>query len=156
MENKYILLRSVTWFVCIYHFLLGVVLNCPVPWIEWTASHLLGATKMPDPSALFLARMLGGYLMAFGLIAGLAAWDPIKNRSNLSVVVILTMFRSLQRVLQADDLEQTLGITPRSNWTMIVVPLAFAAILLYFRYRIYVDMKAGFRTTADASSIKSS
>jgi len=140
MENKYLVLRGVTWFVAVYHVALGVVLNCPVPWIDWTACHLLGATKLPDASALFLARMLGCYLAAFGLAAGLAAWDPVKNRAILSVVVILTVLRSIQRVLQASDLEQTLGIAPRSNWTMVAVPLVFAAILLYFRWRVYRDM----------------
>lgn len=146
MKNKYVWLRGVTWFVCVYHASLGVVLNCPVPWIEWMSSHLLGATKMPDDSVLFLARMLGTYLLAFGLVAGLAAWDPIKNRAFLSVVVILIVVRSLQRMLQASDLEQTLGVSAGANWRMVVVPLFFAAVLLYFRFRIAGDMKAATAT----------
>ena len=109
-EKKYFWLRGVVWFVCLYHAALGVVLNSPVAWIEGGTASLLGATRMPDVSALFLARMLGTYLIAIAIAAGLAAWDPIKNRAILSILAILTALRCLQRVLQASDLEQTLGI----------------------------------------------
>lgn len=141
-EKKYFWLRGVTWFVCIYHVVLGLVMNCPVAWIERAAALMVGATKMPDASALFLARMLGTYLLMFGVAAGLAAWDPIKNRAILSILAILTVLRSLQRVLQASDLEQTLGIAARSNWMTVVATFVFAALLAYFRYRIYFDMRS--------------
>jgi hypothetical protein len=143
MRNEdYFLLRGVTWFVCVYHVVLGIVMNCPVGWIEWTVSLLLGATKMPDASALFLARMLGTYVLMIGIAAGLAAWDPIKNRAMLSVLVILTVLRSVQRLLQASDLEVALGVAAKSNWTMVAVSMGFAATLAYFRYRIYMDMRS--------------
>ncbi len=140
MQNKHAVLRGVVWLVCLYHILLGITLNCPVNCITWVATNALGATKMPDASALFLARMLGSYLIVFGIGMGLAAWDPIKNRALLTVGAILVVLRTLQRVVQVDDLRDAVGISTGGNWTTVIVLLVFAFVLAYFRYCVYQDM----------------
>ena len=88
---------------------------------------------MPDSSALFLARMLGGYMLCFGVGMGLAAWDPVKNRSILSLGAGLVVLRSIQRIVQADTLQETLGLSSQANWTAIVILLVFAVFLVAFR-----------------------
>ena len=141
MQAKYRFLRGVVWVVGAYHIILGVILNCPVSWIVWTSNHILGATRMPDASALFLARMLGVYLVAFGVAMALAAWDPIKNRAILSIGAILVALRTLQRLVQADDLQQGLGISGGTNWVTVIVLVVLAAFLLFFRIQLYRDMQ---------------
>ena len=140
MQKKFLVLRGVVWLVCVYHVLLGVALNSPVSCITWVATHLLGATKMPDASALFLARMLGTYLIVFGIGMGLAAWNPVKNRALLSLGAILVVLRVVQRLVQVGDLQQAIGISTVGNWTTVVVLFAFAAVLAFFRYCVYQQM----------------
>jgi hypothetical protein len=138
--KKHLVLRGVVWLVCLHHLVLGIVLNCPVESIRWTTQALLGATKLPDASALFLARMLGTYMIVLGIGMGLAAWDPVKNRALLSLGAILVALRGLQRLVQADDLQSALGISSGSNWTTVLIILAFGAVLAFFRFRVYQDM----------------
>ncbi len=137
MQRKYLAFRSVVWFVCCYHVLLGIVLHCPPEWIRWVATHCLGASQLPPVSALFLARMLGAYLIFFGIGMGLAAWNPNKNRALLTLGAILVLFRSVQRIAQADTLQETLGLSAATNWTTIIILWLFAVVLLLFRLQLY-------------------
>jgi hypothetical protein len=138
--EQFRILRVVTWVICVYHVFIGVVLNGPVPWIQWVSTTVLGATRLPDPSALFLARMLGTFALVFGLSMGLAAYDPIKNRALLSLGAILVGLRGVQRLFQAGDLESALGISAGKNWTTVLLILFFAAALGLFRYKVYREM----------------
>ncbi len=140
MERKYLVLRGVVWTVCIYHVLLGVALNAPVGLITWVATNVLGATRMPDASALFLARMLGTYLIVFGVAMGVVAFNPIKNRALLTLSAILVVLRAIQRVVQSGDLDQALGISAASNYTTIAILILIAAALAFFRFQIYREM----------------
>jgi hypothetical protein len=139
MQKKYIVLRSVVGLVSLYHVLMGIVLNCPVNVISNIMTHLMGATKMPDASALFPARMLGTYMIVFGIGLGTAAWNPLKNRAMLTVGAILALLRVIQRLLQAQDLNQTLGISSCTNWISILILTLFAATLAFFRITLYRD-----------------
>ncbi len=141
MQNKYVFFRAVVWLVCLYHVTFGVLLNCPSELIDSTAKSLMGATKLPDASALFLARMVGTYMLVFGIGMGVAAWNPVKNRALLTIGVILVVLRALQRVVQANDLTHALGVSSSGNWATIIILLVFAAILGLFRLRILQDQK---------------
>lgn len=142
MQKKYISLKAFVWLICVYHVALGIVLNAPVGLIASTLTHCLGATKLPDASALFSARMLGTYMLVFGIGMGIAAWDPVKNRALLTVGVILVSCRALQRLLQADDLNQALGVSTSANWITITVLMVFAGALAFFRFKLWQDMKS--------------
>ena len=142
MQKKYVCLKAVVWVIGVYHVALGIILNGPADLISSTMSHCLGATKMPDASVWFSARMLGTYMLVFGIGMGIAAWNPIKNRAILTVGVILASCRALQRLVQADDLNQALGVSAAANWTTIAVLMVFAGVLAFFRFKLWQDMKA--------------
>ena len=143
MNKDYRFFRVVVALVCLYHLFLGIVLNSPVDVISWVAINLLGATHLPDATALFPARMLGTYLIVFGLGMGLVAWDPVKNRALLSLGAILVVMRILQRVLQADDLQVALGITSQASWGTVIGLLLIVIVLVVFRLLLLRDMKGG-------------
>ncbi|MFC1643609.1 hypothetical protein ACFL1F_00835 [Chlamydiota bacterium] len=140
MKKRYLVLRAGVWIICVYLVLLGLILNGPVKGITYAATNFLGASKMPDASALFLARMLGAYLVVFGIGMGIAAWNPIKNRALLTLGAILLVLRSIQRLVCLTDLQNTLGISTGHNWMTVVLVLLFAIFLMYFRFRLYHDM----------------
>lgn len=142
MQKKYMSLKAFVWLVCVYHVALGIVLNAPIRLLSSTLTHCLGATKMPDASALFSARMLGTYMFVFGVGMGIAAWNPVKNRALLTVGVILISCRALQRLVQANDLNQALGVSASTNWSTIAVLMVFAGVLAVFRLKLWQDMKS--------------
>jgi hypothetical protein len=80
-------------------------------------------------------------MIAFGIGMGIAAWNPIKNRALLTVGAILVGLRAIQRIIQAADLEQMLGISSGKNLLTIGILFVLAAILIYFRMKLYQDMK---------------
>jgi hypothetical protein len=142
MQRQYTCLKAVVWLVCVYHVTLGIVLNAPVGIISSTLTQCLGATKMPDASSLFAARMLGTYMLVFGIGMGIAAWNPVKNRALLTVGVLLVTGRALQRLYQADDLYQALGVSPAANWATIAVLMGIAGALAFFRFKLWQALKA--------------
>jgi len=139
MKNQFVFFRIVVWAICIYHLTLGILFNCSLETINWALTDILGATKTPDSSTLLLIRMLGGYMIFFGAGMALTAWNPVKNRSFLSLGAGLVVLRSIQRIIQSDDLNQTLGLSSQVNWIAIAILLVFAALLLTFRFALYKD-----------------
>jgi hypothetical protein len=137
MDKKYLGLKVLVGFIGAYHLFLGLVLNMPVEVISWIATNLLGATDLPDASALFPARMLGSYMLVFGIGMALVVWDPVKNRALLSLGAILIVLRCFQRVFQPEDLKLALGITAQASWGTVVALLVVATLLLVFRFRLY-------------------
>ncbi len=141
MAKKFMAFRIIAGVICLYHVALGIVLNCPGDVIQWAVSNCMGATKLPDASSLFVAKMLGAYMIFFGLGMGLVAWNPIKNRSILTIGALLVIFRSIHRIIQADLLMESLGISTQSNWTTIIILIIFSVALLAFRFLLLADSK---------------
>lgn len=141
MHKQFMCLKAVVWLVCIYHVTLGIVLNAPVGLISSTLTHFLGATKcrMLQPCSRHECWVLICLCLA-------SAWglprNPIKNRALLTVGVILVSGRALQRLLQADDLNQALGVSSSTNWATIAVLMVFACAMAFFRFKLWRKLRA--------------
>ena len=109
MGGKYVLPRGILWMMCVYHVIVGIALNCPTEWVIWVAEHGFSMRKLPEESSIHIARMLGAYMIAFGVALGTAAWDPFKNRAILTIGVILAVTRCVQRFVTGAELEEALG-----------------------------------------------
>jgi len=140
-NKTYLPFRALVGVMSAYHVALGIVISGPPEPILALAGALLGATGTLEPATLFVARMLGAYMLVFGLGMGLAAWDPIKNRALLSLGAILTVFRAVERLLLAEDLELALNVAPGRNWATIAILAGFAVALGLFRWVLYRDMR---------------
>ena len=88
---------------------------------------------MPGLGALPLARMLGAFMAAFGLMMGLVALDPQRFRPVLTVGVALVTVRCVQRAATARQLEELLGISTASNLATLAVLVTIALALLAYR-----------------------
>lgn len=140
MNKNHLLLRSVLWFVCLYHVGLGLCANLPPPAVQSVAASLLGL-KLPDSPALFqLIKPFGVYVIAFGVMMGVAAWNPAKNRALISVGVVLFGLRLLQRLLNLGEVEQNLGVSPARNWATIATVAAFGFALATLRWKLHREM----------------
>ena len=141
MKHKYPVFRSILWIICIYHVAIGVILNLPTDQLKHLLEIVFGTTKPLATQTLFIVPILGIYMLIFGIGMGLAAWDPIKNRALLTCGAILIGIRALQRLLQADYLEEAFGIASERNWIMAIILAGFAVVIITFRIKLFAKMK---------------
>lgn len=142
MNNNYPVLRALLWFICVYHVCLGIAANLPPDQVRATAAAVFGV-QLPDNPALFqLLKPFGAYGFVFGVMMGVAAWNPIKNRALISIGVVLFAVRLLQRLVNLENTQQYLGVTEARNWATIVTVSVFAGLLAVLRWKLYRDMRA--------------
>jgi hypothetical protein len=143
MGKRYLVPRGILWIMCAYHLVVGVALNCPTEWVIWVAEHWFSIRQLPGASSIHIARMLGVYMVAFGVALGTAAWDPIKNRAILTIGVILAVTRCVQRLATSAQLEEALGIPQSHNIALFAPLIVFSIVLIVFRWHIYRKMHTG-------------
>ena len=131
------LLRAVLWLVCLYSVGVGLLLNGPDSGAAFLAEALLDFDQAIEPPLRFAGRMLGAYMIFFGLAVGLAAWNPQKNRAVLTLVSLFLVIRILQRLVYATQLESAFGISPGKNGTYIAVMALLTVLLVSYRWLIH-------------------
>ena len=67
--------------------------------------------------------------MAIGVLAAVAAVDPVRNRAIVGGLALLQFLRAATRVARTRTLRDALGVPPRRNGIMIAVLLAEVAVL---------------------------
>jgi hypothetical protein len=140
--NGVALLRCVVWFVCLYSIGFGLLLNGPDAWVAVVAERMLNYGQEIDAPLRFTGRMLGAYMMFFGVALGLVAWNPVKNRAVLTVAVLLLLCRILQRLVYAGQLESIFGISSQRNWTYIGILAVFAVAMAAYRVTLHRQINA--------------
>ncbi len=126
--------RFVAGFASIYHLLLGLVATfASAGFVISIASSVYGITINIDPNIFIsLARFVGSYMIAFGLMMGLVALKPTLYRNFAWVAVILFALRLFDRLVFFDTLEKALNITWASSIPTIVVVTLMAVSLIIF------------------------
>lgn len=127
--NKRNGLCALLWLIAAYHLLAGFVTtffqDAAVP----LGSHLFGVAITMDPQASLLVRYLGAFAIAFGVMAGIAAIAPERNKTFIYGAVVYFIVRAFDRVAFANLLAwHSVGTLP--NWGRIIVILLFAGGLL--------------------------
>jgi hypothetical protein len=140
MIRNHGLLRALLAFAGIYHVTVGLIANLSTESVQWMAGHLLGLQIRYNPQLFYIAKPFGVYVLCFGLLLLVAAWNPVKNRAVITVAAILFLVRALQRLLLAQQFETLFGVSPRRNWFFIAVVGLLALALLALRWNLYVQM----------------
>lgn len=134
------LLRCALWLISLYTVCLGLLLNGPQSVVARIAANMLNYEQAIDPPLGFAVRMLGAYMIFFGVAVGLAAWNPRKNRAILSIASLFLVVRILQRMFYAAQLEATFGISSGRNWSYIGIMALLTALFLCYRWLVYREM----------------
>lgn len=133
-------LRCALWLICLYTVCLGLLLNGPQAVVSRLALNMLNHDQAIDAPLAFAVRMLGAYMIFFGVAVGLAAWNPRKNRAILSVASLFLVLRILQRMFYAAQLEATFGISSGRNWSYIGIMALLTALFVGYRWLIHREM----------------
>jgi hypothetical protein len=140
MEKKHTTIRAILWLICLYHVVFGVLANAPAETMRQLAASVLGIHLPDEPALAYVIRPFGIYVMTFGIMMGVAAWNPVKNRALISVGVVLFALRIVQRLLNLEGMQQALGVSPSRNLGTIAVVAAFGLALAWLRLQLYREM----------------
>ncbi len=97
------------------------------------AAWFYGANVTLTPQISYIIRMLGAFVLIAGLLGGVAALDPVKNKAIISCIIILLVLRVLQRIIFAKEIFEAFGITNARNLSNIIFFLAIAIALYLLR-----------------------
>jgi hypothetical protein len=140
MEKKHTPLRALLWLICVYHVGFGLLANAPSDLMRQCAANLLGMNLPTDAALDYVIKPFGVYVMTFGVMMGVAAWNPVKNRALISVGVVLFALRIAQRLLNLEAMQRALGVTPSRNLTTVAVVAVFGLALAWFRFQLFREM----------------
>lgn len=124
-------LKVLLWLVCVTHIVQGVAGVCSPSAAVNLAKGFYGAQLELMPAIVHLLRILGVYMIAIGILGAVAARDPEKSRPVIWTIAVLLLIRVLQRVLHADEIHQTFGISEFRIWFQAVYFAILAGALLY-------------------------
>ncbi|MCA9184176.1 MAG: hypothetical protein R3E01_29630 [Pirellulaceae bacterium] len=131
MRHKaYLGLQLLMWSVCAFHVVVGAGLNVSSGFVEPMA-RIYGAHQAEwSPQFLYILRPLGVFMLALGVLAGVAASNPGKYRAIIFVFAGIFIVRALQRVFLGQEISDTFGIDASRNTGNMVFFFGLAAVLL--------------------------
>lgn len=140
MKTKYMFWQGILWLVAVYHIVVGLLLLFSGELSIKALKAIAGATIEGSPQLGIAGEILACYILTFGLMMGVAAWNPVKNRSILTIGLILIALRVFQRIYFSEKVMQVFQVSPATYWTATAIAILLGVILGLFRMKIYREM----------------
>ncbi len=125
------ILKALLWLVCVTHVGMGLAGVLSPALAEKVAHGFYGATVEFTPTVVHLVRIIGAYMIAMGVLGGVAATDPERNRAVIVAVAVLLAIRVAQRLIHAEEIHATFAISQARIWGQAAYFAAIAGALLY-------------------------
>lgn len=94
-----------------------------------------GAQLALTPQLQHLVRILGAFMIAIGVLAGMALSDPERNRAIIYGLIVLLLLRVSQRLLFAQELHEHFAVSYAKLWVQSLFFIAIGAGLFLLRPR---------------------
>jgi len=106
-------------------------LNVDIGLREWVGSSLYNAqVDWSDWQFAYVMKPLGAFMIALGVMAAMAARDPLGNRPIIIGFAVLFTMSGLQRLLFMDEIERVFAIPSSRSLVQMVVMLSLAVVLV--------------------------
>jgi hypothetical protein len=128
-------LQALLCFVCAAHVVIGVGVNL-APGFPPLMAGIYGATVDWTPQFTYILKPLGAFMLTVGLLAGIAATDPVRHSAVVYAIAVLFVIRSAQRMVFADETLRAFGITLARDVAVSCFFLALAAALVVLGRRV--------------------
>ncbi len=125
------IIKVLLWLVCVTHLGMGIAGVVSPSLAQQVAKSFYGAQLEATPAAIHLVRIIGAYMIAVGVLGFVAARDPEKYRAIIVAVAILLAVRVAQRLVFAEEVQQTFGISAARIWFQSAYFAVLAGALLY-------------------------
>ncbi len=124
-------IKVLAGFMGIYHILMGILGIVSGSAAAWGAHVLWHANVVVDPQFTYLAKFLGAYVVAFGVMMLFIAKDPVRYGSLVYAAVVVAILRIGERLIFAGELKSAFGIgMDRTITTIIIVGALNLGLLL--------------------------
>ena len=135
-------IKILAGFMGVYHILMGILGIASGSLAAWGAHTLWHANVTVDPQFTYLAKFLGAYVVAFGIVLLFIAKDPVRYGALVYPAVVVAILRIGERLVFASDLKAAFGIgMDRTIGTIIVVGVLNAGLLLLKPRETYPSTK---------------
>ena len=133
------LLKVALWITCAFHILVGLSLNLDIGLKEWVGSGLYNAqVDWSQPQFVYILKPLGAFMFILGLMAAIAARNPLPNKLIVYGFALLWLVRSLQRIIFWQEIENAFAIPTgslMSGTIFVFLSGVLLVVLLYFADR---------------------
>ena len=124
-------IKILAGFMGIYHILMGILGIASGSWAAWGAHTLWHANVSVDPQFTYLAKFLGAYVAAFGVMLLFIAANPVRYGALVYPAVLVAVLRIGERLVFAGELKAAFGIgMDRTIVTIIVVGVLNVGLLV--------------------------
>jgi hypothetical protein len=132
--NATAILSYFLWAIAAFHVVVGAGLNLAPGFAEVMAG-VYGAQVEWTPELSYILKPLGAFMLALGLMAGIAARDPAGNKAIVYGFALLFVLRALQRVVFHGEIESAFAITMGRDLAMAALFAVMAAALVWLARR---------------------
>jgi hypothetical protein len=127
-------LQVFLWLICAFHVIVGVGVNVSSEFPQFVAQYY-GAQVNWTPELRYLVKPVGAFMLALGVLAGVAARNPLGYPSIVYGFVLLFVVRGLQRLIFQGEIEIAFDIASGRNLGNAVFFLLMAAgLMLLLRF----------------------
>jgi len=135
-------LKILLLLVCAFHLAVGLGVNISDD-VPGMMAKYYGATSVEgNLQATYLLRPLGACMFALGLLAAVAATNPMRHKTVVYVISILFMFRGIDRIVCHQEITDAFGVSGPRNTVHAIVLLAVGVTL--FVLHLFVEGRAMF------------
>lgn len=133
-DNKLLWFKIVAWFGAIYHIILGLIGTFAPNNIVISVAEATYRVAITSSSQFFyLAKFLSAYMIAFGFMLALLAYNPKKFRIFIWPAVALFAIRIFDRLVFFKLLNEALGSTMGGNLITVAVAAIMGLLLILLR-----------------------
>lgn len=130
MNRSMWVLRVFLALICAFHVIVGLGVNVWPEFPKLMAGYYGAAEVDWTPQFVYMLRPLGAFMFVLGLLAAVAAMNPLKHRAICYGFSVLFFLRALQRIVFQADIETAFGIGPVRNYVNAAFFLGMALALL--------------------------
>ncbi|MFC1695251.1 hypothetical protein ACFL1C_03895 [Pseudomonadota bacterium] len=130
MKSKlHLALQILLWGICAFNVFIGIGLNISPDFPQLVAGYY-GAEVSWTPAFLYIIKPLGAFMIAIGILAGVAARHPLEHSAIIYGVAVLFLLRGLQRLVFQDEIAVAVNIDSIRNIGNAVFFLVLAVFLV--------------------------
>ncbi len=133
------ILQAFMCLICATHVIIGISVNTSST-LTRVITSVYGAHVDWTSQFVYILKPLGAFIFVFGLLAAVAAINPLKYRAIVYGFVILFVIWALQRLIFTEEIYEAFAIDPARN--MIIMVFIFALAVSLFALYHYVERRS--------------
>lgn len=128
-SGLHLVLQILLWGICAFNVIIGLGINLSPEFPQAVASYY-GAEVNWTPAFMYIIKPLGAFMITVGLMAGIAARDPLKYAAIVYAVALLFLMRGIQRFVFMDEIANAVNIEAGRNLANGIFFIALGGVLI--------------------------